>query len=91
MCSAIVLRYPSFDLWRVKFWVWIGRVPVPAPSAAEHHSATLHAALMHLTQVNGRKVDLEGALVTKCFHANIALDTFLACCGADIGNSNVFR
>ena len=62
---------------RVKFRIWIGRVPVPAPPAAEHHVTPGHRALVHLPKVNRAEVDLESALVTEGLEADITLHSLL--------------
>ena len=76
---------------RVKFRVGVGRVSVPAPSAAEHHVTPRHCALVHLPQVDRAEVDLESPLVTECLHAHLTLHSLLASGGTDVGDSEIFR
>ena len=74
---------------RVQLWVWVGRVPVPAPPAAEHHVAAGHRALVHLAQVDSTEVDLQGALVTESLQADITLNPLLPCCRVDKRGSKI--
>ena len=73
----------------MKFRVGVGRVSVPAPSAAEHHRAALHRAPVHLPQVDRAEVDLEGALVTERLHADLALHPLLPRGGTDVWNTEI--
>ena len=61
----------------MKFRVGVGRVSVPAPSAAEHHVTPGHRALVHLPQVDRTEVDLESALVAERLQADITLHSLL--------------
>ena len=74
---------------RVKFRVGVGRVSVPAPPAAEHHVTPGHRALVHLSQVHGREVDLERALVAERLEADVALDPLLAGGRVDVGRAQL--
>ena len=76
---------------RVKFRVGVGRVSVPAPSAAEHHRAALHRAPVHLPQVDRAEVDLEGALVTEGLQTHVTLHPLLARGRVDKGCAEVIK
>ena len=73
----------------MKFRVGVGRVSVPAPSAAEHHVTPGHRALVHLPQVDRAEVDLESPLVTERLHADLALNPLLTGGGTHVGNAEI--
>ena len=62
---------------------------VPASSGTEHHVAALHAALVHLAQVNGREVDFEGTLITESLETDVTLYSLLPGRWADVRHANV--
>ena len=53
MGAAIRLRNAAFHRWRVQLGVGVGRVAVAAATAAEHHVAAGHRALVHFAQMYG--------------------------------------
>ena len=55
----------------------VGAVAIARASRAEHHVATLYGALVHLPQMDGRKVDLKRTLVAKGLKADVTLDALL--------------
>lgn len=65
-------------LKRVQLGVGIRTVSVTRAPGAEDHVASIDSALVHLSQVHGGEVDLEGTLVAECLEANVALCSFLA-------------
>ena len=62
----------------VQFRVGIGAVPIAGSTRTEHHVTSIHRALVHFTQMNGREMDLQRSFVAECLEANVALDPFLA-------------
>ena len=60
---------------------------VPDPPAAKHHVAAGYGAFMHLPQMNRGEMFLECALVAEGFHADVALDPFLPCGRAHVGDT----
>lgn len=80
-CAPIVrIKLPP-GVWRVQFWIWVARMAVARSTRAKYHIAAGNGAFVHFAQVNGAKMDLQGALITKCLEADVALDSFLASCG----------
>ena len=84
-------RYLASDVRSVKLGVGVGRVTIATPATAEHHVASWHRALVHLSQVNSGEVDLEGALVTECLETHITLDSLLASRGVDKAGAQVLK
>lgn len=76
--ATVVQRHLPLALERVQLGVRVGAVAIARPTRAEHHVATGHGALMHLTQVHGREVDLQSTLVAEGLEANVALGALLA-------------
>lgn len=88
--ATIVRRDLPAKVGRVELRVRVGAVPIAGSTRAEHHAATLDGTLVHLAQMNGREVDLEGTLITERLEADITLDPFLAGCwvhelGSEVG------
>ena len=89
MSASIVRGDLSSQVRRVQLGIRVGRVSISASAGGEHHIAAVDAALVHLPQMHGRKVDLEGALITKSLETNVALNSFLAGRRVDVGEDHV--
>ena len=89
--SAVMGRYLPPDVRRVQLGVGVGRVSVAAPSRAEHHGAVVDGAPVHLPEVHGGEVDLEGALVTEGLQTHVTLDPLLAGGRVDKGGAEVIK
>ena len=73
----------------MEFGVGVGGVPISGPARAKHHVATLHRALVHLSQVHSRKMDFQGPLITEGLQADVALHAFFPRSGGNVGHADV--
>ena len=85
-CRLLLVLMPEVELIQrlrasmidVQFAVWIGAVSISASARTEHHRAPVDRTSVHLFQVNGAVVDLEGTLVAERLAARRTQNPLLA-------------
>ncbi len=81
--ASVVRRDLPPQMGSVQLRVGVGGVAVATPPRREHHVAPINGALVHLSQMHRREVDLQGSLVAEGLEADVALHALLAGGGAD--------
>lgn len=79
-CAAVVRIKLAPSIWCVQLGIRVRRVPISRAARRKNHRAAGNGALVHLAQVHGAEVDLQGALITEGLEADVAFDAPLARC-----------